>query len=152
VADLEGSESIEIAAPIGRCFAIASNLDRVPEWHGAMKAARVVERYDDGRARLVEGEMDALVASVKVTLEFDYDEPGGVRWTRRSGDLRSLDGWWEFEEVGAGVTRATYGLAIGLNRTLALLRKGVRGPAETKVRRLLASRPVEGLKREAEKA
>jgi hypothetical protein len=152
VADLEGRESIEIGAPIERCFEIAADLDRVPEWHGSMKTARVIERHDDGRARLVEGEMDALVARVKLTLSFSYAEPHEVRWTRASGDLRSLDGWWEFEDLGGELTRATYCLEIGLNRTLSLLRKGVRGPAEAKVRQLLAHRPVEGLKREAEAA
>ena len=49
-----------------------------------------------------------------------------------------------------GRTLATYALDISLNRALALLRKGVRGPAETRVRSLLVERPLEGLKRVAE--
>ena len=36
MADLQGTRSIEIAAAAERCFAIATDLDRVPEWHGAM--------------------------------------------------------------------------------------------------------------------
>ena len=151
MADLSGSESVEIDAPIERVFAVAADVDRVPEWHGSMKSARVLERHEDGRARLVEGEMDAMVARVRLTLAFSYEEPHQVRWTRHAGDLKSLEGWWEFEDLG-GRTRATYGLEIGLNRTLALLRRGVRGPAEARVRSLLANRPVAGLKREAERA
>ena len=152
MADLSGAESAEIDAPIERCFAIAADLDRVPEWHGSMRSARVIERDADGRARIVEGEMDAFVAKVRLTLAFSYEEPHGVRWTRESGDLKSLVGWWEFADLGGGRTHATYGLEIGLNRALSLLRKGVRGPAEARVRALLANRPIEGLKREAETA
>jgi len=74
-----------------------------------------------------------------------------MRWTRERGDLKSLSGAWRLEKRDRGLTRATYTLEIGLNRTLALLRRGVRGPAETKVRDLLTKSPVEGLKREAER-
>jgi hypothetical protein len=48
VADLEGTRSIEIAAAPERCFAIAADLDRVPEWHGAMTHVEVLERDGDG--------------------------------------------------------------------------------------------------------
>jgi hypothetical protein len=152
MADLEGSESIEIEAPIERCFAIAADVERAPEWHGSMKAAEAIEHDADGRPLLVETKQDALVASVSFCLRFSYDEPWGMRWTRVRGDLKSLEGEWIFEELDGGLTRATYNLEIGLNRTLSLLRKGVRGPAEAKVRELLARRPVEGLKRVAEEA
>jgi carbon monoxide dehydrogenase subunit G len=150
VADLEGSASVEIDAPIDHCWEVIADVERAPEWQGAMKSAEALERDADGRPALVETKIDALVASVKVFLRFEYDEPTGMRWTRERGDLRSLVGWWELEELEGDRTRATYSLEIGLNRALGLLRKGVRGPAEAKVRDLLTNRPVEGLKREAE--
>jgi uncharacterized protein YndB with AHSA1/START domain len=49
MADLEGTRSIEIAAPRERCFAIAADLDHLPEWHGAMTEVKVLERDSDGR-------------------------------------------------------------------------------------------------------
>src|SRR5687768_4737713 len=115
-----------------------------------MRSARALERGEGGRPVLVETEIDALVAGVTVVLRFDYDEPGGMRWRREGGDLKGLEGSWRFEPALGGGTVATYALDIWLNRTLALLRKGVRGPAETRVRTLLVDRPLEGLKREAE--
>lgn len=152
MADLEGSSSIEIEAPVDRCFEIIADVERAPEWQGAMKAARAVERDKHGRASLVEAEIDALVASVKLLLRFDYFEPTGMSWSRERGDLKSLTGAWRLEELSRERTLATYSLEIGLNRALSLLRKGVRGPAEAKVRDLLTNRPVEGLKRVAEAA
>ena len=150
MADLEGSASVEIDAPIDRCWEVIADVERAPEWQGAMKSAEAVERDADGRTALVDTKIDALVASVKVCLRFSYSEPTGMRWTRERGDLKSLDGEWRLEDLGDGRTRATYSLEIGLNRALSLLRKGVRGPAEAKVRDLLTNRPIEGLKREAE--
>jgi len=150
VADLSGSESIEIDAPIEHCFEVIADVEAAPEWQGSMKSADALEHDEDGRPLLVETRIDALVATVKLVLRFSYDEPTGMRWSRESGDLKSLEGSWVLEDLGGSRARATYSLDIGLNRALSLLRKGVRGPAETKVRELLARRPVEGLKREAE--
>lgn len=147
--DLSGEATIEIAAPPERCFAIAADIERAPEWQGAMRSARALERDGDGRPRLVETEIDALVAGVTLVLRFDYDEPRGLGWQRERGDLKGLAGSWRFEPAHGG-TLATYAFDISLNRTLALLRKGVRGPAEARVRSLLVDRPLEGLKREAE--
>ena len=152
MADLEGTRSIEIAAPVQRCFAIAADLDRVPEWHGAMKHVEVLERDTDGRATLVESELDATVARVRVGLRFSYDEPQGLQWTRESGDLRSLLGSWHFEERGGAMTLATYTLEIGVGRRLAVLVRTVRGPVRNRVEALLADRPVQGLKTRAEQS
>lgn len=150
MADLEGSESIEIDAPIERVWAVAVDVESAPEWHGAMRRADALERDAEGRAVLVETDQDAIVTKVSMLLRFSYDEPSSMTWTRESGDLKSLTGEWRFEPLAGSRTRATYSLEIGLNRALSLLRKGVRGPAEAKVREHLARRPVEGLKRVVE--
>jgi len=151
MADLEGSSWIDIDAPLQRCFEIIADVERAPKWQGAMQRAQALEYDDQGHPVLVETHIQVIVADVTVWLRFDYFEPTGMRWTRERGDLKSLSGAWQLEERGDGLTRATYSLEIGLNRTLSLLRKGVRGPAEAKIRELLTDRPVEGLKREAER-
>jgi ribosome-associated toxin RatA of RatAB toxin-antitoxin module len=150
VADLEGTRSIEISAAPERCFAIAADLDYVPEWHGAMTHVAVLERDGDGRATVLDAEMDATVTRVRMRLRFSYEEPTTVRWRRESGDLRSLDGAWHFEGLGDAVTLATYTLEIGVGRRLALLVRTVRGPVRDRVESLLVDRPVEGLKARAE--
>lgn len=150
MADLSGSHSLEIDAPVERCFAIAADIERAPEWQGAMKSARALEHDGDGRPALVDTEIDSSVAKHRLVLRFAYDEPHGLTWTRESGDLKSLDGSWRFEDLGDGRTRATYSLDIGVGRKLGLLVKTVKGPVATRVRALLANRPVEGLKERAE--
>jgi Polyketide cyclase / dehydrase and lipid transport len=117
-----------------------------------MTEVAVLERDGAGRATVVESEMDASVTRVRMRLRFSYDEPGAIRWTRESGDLRSLEGSWRFESNGNGLTVATYRLEIGVGRRLALLVRTVRGPVRDRVEALLADRPVEGLKARAEGA
>lgn len=150
MADLEGTRTIEIAAPLERCFAIAADLDHVPEWHDAMTSVDVLERDADGRATLVDSDLDASVTQVRVRLRFAYDPPRSIRWTRESGDLRSLEGSWRFEERDGGLTAATYTLQIGVSRRLGMLVRTVRGPVRDRVEALLADRPVQGLKTRAE--
>ena len=150
MSDLSGEATIEIAAPPERCFAIAADIERAPEWQGAMRSAKAVQRGTGGRPALVETRIDALVAGVTLMLRFDYDEPHGLSWRREGGDLKDLRGSWTFAPGADGGTLATYALDIRLNRALALLRKGVRGPAEARVRTLLVDRPLQGLKRVAE--
>ncbi len=151
MADLEGTSWIDIDAPIERCFEIIADVERAPEWQGAMQKALAVERDAQGRPVLVETQIHAIVANVTLWLRFEYFAPTAMRWTRERGDLKSLSGAWQLEDRGSNQTRATYSLEIGPNRALGLLRKGVRGPAEAKVRELLTRSPVEGLKREAER-
>ncbi|HEY5190039.1 MAG TPA: SRPBCC family protein [Solirubrobacteraceae bacterium] len=150
MSDLDGTRSIEISAAPGRCFAIAADIEQAPQWHGSMTHVEVVERDGDGRATVVESELDASVTRVRMHLRFSYDEPTGVRWTRESGDLRTLEGSWHFQERGDGLTVATYTLEIGVGRRLALLVRTVRGPVRDRVESLLVDRPVEGLKARAE--
>src|SRR5579875_2884636 len=104
MADLSGSRSIEISAPVERCFAIAADVDHVPEWHGAMTAVKVLERDAHGRATIVDSQLDASVAKLNMRLRFDYDEPAGLSWTREAGDLKELVGSWRFEPRGDGIT------------------------------------------------
>ncbi len=151
MADLEGSSWLEIDAPIERCFEVIADVERAPKWQGAMQRAQALEYDARGRPVLVEAQIHAIVATVTLWLRFEYFEPTGMRWTRERGDLKSLVGAWQLEDRSAGRTRVTYSLEIGLSRAPGLLRKGVRGPVEAKVRELLTSRPVEGLKREAER-
>lgn len=144
---IRGDRSVEIAAPIGRCFEIAADIENAPEWQGSLKDVEVLERDGDKRPALVETESDAKVKTVRSRLRFTYDEPNGIRWVQEKGETKSLEGSWEFEELAPDRTRATYGLAVDPGRMLGML---VRGPAEAKVRDFLLGGAAEGLKRQAE--
>ena len=87
MADLDGSSSIDIDAPIERCFEIIADVERAPEWQEAMQEAQALEHDSQGRAVLVEMRLNAIVANVDLRLRFDYLPPGGMRWAREGGDL-----------------------------------------------------------------
>ena len=145
---ISGERSVEIDAPIERCFEIASDLEHAPEWQGSLKDVEVLERDDEGRAELVETESDAKVKSVRATLRFSYQPLESIEWVQEKGEMKSLEGSWSFEDLGEGRTRATYALAADPGRMLGML---LRGPAESKVRDFLLGGAAEGLKEHAER-
>lgn len=145
---IAGERSVEIEAPVERCFEIAAHIEGAPEWQGSLKDVEVLERDAEGRAALVETESDAKVKAVKARLRFSYDPPGSIRWVQEKGDTKSLEGSWDLEDLGDGRTRATYALTADPGRVLGML---LRGPAEGRVRDFLLGGAAEGLKRQAEK-
>ena len=51
---IKGDRSVEIDAPIERCYEIAADVENAPEWQGSLKDVEVLERDGEGRAELVE--------------------------------------------------------------------------------------------------
>ncbi len=147
MADITGSRSVEIDAPIERVFAVAADLDRAPDWQGSLTKVTVRERDADGRALVIDCENDAKVKTVKSRLRFSYDEPTGMTWVQEQGDTKSLRGSWALEDLGGGRTRATYALSADPGRVLGML---LRGPVVDQVRNRLLGDAPEGLKRTAE--
>jgi uncharacterized membrane protein len=145
---IRGERTVEIDAPIERCFDIAADIKGAPAWQGSLIDVEVLERDADRRAELVETESDAKVKKVRARLRFSYDPPTRIDWVQEKGETKSLEGWWDFEDLG-GRTRATYALVVDPGRILGLL---LRGPAEAKVRDFLLGGAAEGLKRQAESA
>jgi uncharacterized membrane protein len=144
---IKGDRTVEIDAPIERCYEIAADVENATEWQGSLKDVEVLERDGDRRPLLVETESDAKVKSVRAVLRFSYEPPTDIRWVQEKGDTKSLKGWWTFEDLGDGRTRATYGLEADPGRMLGML---LRGPAESRVRDFLLGNAAEGLKQKAE--
>lgn len=144
---IEGERSVEIEAPIERCYDIAADIGTAPEWQGSLRDVEVLERDGEGRAELAQTESDAKVKTVKARLRFSYFPLERIEWVQEKGDTKSLEGWWDFEDLGGERTRATYGLAVDPGRMLGML---LRGPAEAAVRDFLLGGAAEGLKQQAE--
>jgi hypothetical protein len=147
VGTLEASWTVEIGAPRERCYEIAADIEGAPEWQGTLERVEVLKRDREGRAVVVDTTSDASVKKVRSRLRFSYRPPGGITWEQEEGEAKWLTGSWEFEEVGEGRTRATYGLRSDPGRILSLL---LRGPVEGKVKELLTKGAAEGLKKKAE--
>jgi uncharacterized membrane protein len=144
---IKGDRSVEIEAPIERCYEIAADVENAVEWQGSLKDVEVLERDGERRPLLVETESDAKVKSVRAVLRFSYDPPTGITWVQEKGDTKALTGSWAFEDLGGDRTRATYALEADPGRMLGML---LRGPAESRVRDFLLGNAAEGLKQRAE--
>ncbi|HEU4736288.1 MAG TPA: SRPBCC family protein [Solirubrobacterales bacterium] len=122
---INGSASTEIAAPLAAVYAAAADVEASPRWQPEIKLAECRERDGDGNQVLVHMETDAKVRRLGSDIRFSYEEPGRISWVQEDGDLKSVEGSWELEDLGDGRTRATYWLEVDLGRTLGLL---IRGP------------------------
>jgi uncharacterized membrane protein len=144
---IRGERTVEIEAPVERVFEIAADIEHAPEWQQSLTDVEVLERNGERRATSVETESDAKVRTIRSRLRFAYEPFAAITWDQERGDVKALQGWWRFEDLGAGRTRATYGLEVDPGRMLGLL---LRGPAEGKVRDFLIGGAAEGLKERAE--
>jgi ribosome-associated toxin RatA of RatAB toxin-antitoxin module len=147
MATLTGNSTAEIDAPIATVWALVEDVERSPEWQGGLKGMHALERDDDGRAILCETESDAKVRTIKSTVRFEYDGPSTLRWTQEKGELKSVDGSWELEDLGNDRTRATYSLEVDLGRILSLV---IRGPLLDMLRGMLVNARAGELKRAIE--
>jgi len=144
---IRGERTVEIDAPVQRVFEIAADIEHAPEWQRSLTDVEVLERDGERRAKSVETESNASVRTIRSRLRFEYEPPAAITWDQERGDVKALRGWWHFEDLGGGRTRATYGLEVDPGRMLGLL---LRGPAEGKVRDFLVGGAAEGLKARAE--
>ena len=145
---LSGDRSVEIDAPIERCWEIAADIEGAPGWQDNLREVEVLERDGDGRPLLVDTVSHTKVKDVKARLRFDYAAPTHIGWVQEKGDTKALRGSWAFEDLGGDRTRATYALEVDPGRVLGML---IRGPVQDKVREMLLSGFAEGLKAEAER-
>jgi hypothetical protein len=133
MAHLGGSASSEIEAPLKEVWAVVEDVLSAPEWQGGLDAMTALEHDADGRVTMVEAENDLKVRR--------------VAWTQEHGDMKSVEGSWELEDLGGGRTRATYTLDADPGRVLGML---IRGPVEAATRAIFVNgRPGE-LKRRVE--
>jgi uncharacterized membrane protein len=147
MAHIDGERTVEVDAPIEVCFEIAADIQNAPDWQGSLRDVEVLETDDEGRQVLVETESDAKVKTVKARLRFSYFAPERIEWVQEKGEVKSLEGWWDFEDLGDGRTRAAYGLSVDPGRMLGML---LRGPVQNTVRDFLLGGAAEGLKEKAE--
>ncbi len=94
-----------------------------------------------------ETETDAKIRAVKSIVHFTYDGPTSLTWIQEKGDLKSVEGSWELEDLGGDRTRATYSIEVDLGRKLGML---VRGPIVDVLRHMLAGARAGELKKAIE--
>ena len=147
MANLSGSSTAEIDAPLDQVWAVVEDVEIAPQWQGGLNALRAIDRDADGRPTRCETETDAKIKSVKSIVRFSYDGPTRLSWTQEKGDLKSVDGSWDLEDLGGNRTQATYSIEVDLGRTLGML---VRGPVVDVLRHMLAGARAGELKQRIE--
>lgn len=141
---ITGSADCEIEAPIAAVYEAAADVEGSPRWQPEIKVAECRERDGAGNQVLVHIETDAKVRRLGSEMRFAYEPPTRITWSQEQGDLKSVEGSWELEDLGAGRTRATYRLEVDLGRTLGLL---IRGPLVEVLRGRLVDTMPDKLKR-----
>ena len=147
MAAISGSSTAEIDAPLGQVWALVEDVASAPEWQGGLKSVHTLERDDQGRPTRVEAETDAKVRTIKSVVRFTYDGPTRLSWTQEKGELKSVDGRWELEDLDGERTRATYSLEVELGRMLGMV---IRGPLIDLLRDMLVGARAGELKRRIE--
>jgi uncharacterized membrane protein len=145
---ISGSSTAEIDAPLDHVWKLVEDVPAAPEWQGGLKGMHALEHDADGHATLCQSENDAKVRTVKSIVRFIYEGPNRLSWRQEKGDLKSVEGSWELEDLGGDRTRATYAIEADLGRTLSLV---IRGPLVGLLRDMLAGARAGELKRWAEK-
>jgi carbon monoxide dehydrogenase subunit G len=143
---LGGEASTEIDAPIEQVWDVVEDVPTSPEWQNGLEEIEVLETDGEGRAIVVNSTSDAKVRKITTRVRFTYEEPSALRWEQEKGDLKSLVGEWELEDLG-GRTRATYRLNGDPGRMLGML---IRGPVEDRIREILVNGRPDELKARVE--
>jgi uncharacterized membrane protein len=144
---IRGERTVDIDAPLERVFAVAADIEHAAEWQPSLRDVEVHERDGERRPTTVETESDAKVRRIRSRLRYLYEPPTRITWDQERGDVKAVHGWWRLEDLGAGRTRATYGLEVDTGRVLGML---VRGSVEGTVRDYLLGGTAAGLKARAE--
>ena len=109
------SDTITIAAPPEKVWAIAADVERYPDWARDVKDVVVRSRDDQGRPAEVEYRASALGRSTHYTLGYDYSQPNVLAWKMIHGDImRTIDGAYTVSPTSDGGSEVRYDLTIEL--------------------------------------
>jgi len=112
----QATERMSVSASPERCFDVAADIERYPEWAADIKEVTVHEHDDQGRPLLVSFRAAAFGRSTSYTLAYDYAEaPRVLAWRLTRGDITTkLDGSYVFDPAEGGGTEVIYHLEVEL--------------------------------------
>jgi uncharacterized protein YndB with AHSA1/START domain len=119
-----GSAVTEIEAPIDVVYAAAADGEGTTGWQAEIQVAECLDRDSEGNQMRVRMETETPVKRLVSTLRYDYQAPNRISWVQEDGDLKSVEGSWELEDLGGDRTRATYNLEVDPGRILGMAMRG----------------------------
>ena len=141
MANIRGSASTEIEAPLDAVWAVVEDVGQWAAWQDTLGDVTPTEQDGEGRVSECQVKIDAKITQISMRLECSYAPQTRMTFTRTSGDLSSLEGRWQLEDLGEGRTRATYELEVDPGGVIGFLLNAER---KEKLRALLVdSRPGE---------
>jgi uncharacterized membrane protein len=121
---ISGSAEIEIDAPIEAVYAVAADGEGSTRWQEEIQVAEALERDADGNQLRVRIETETPIKRIASTLRYAYEPRTRISWVQEDGDLKSVEGSWELEDLGGERTRATYNLEVDPGRILGMAMRG----------------------------
>lgn len=108
-----GTSSIDIDATASELMDIVSDLESYPEWLPDVKGVEVLGTDSTGRPTASTMTVDVTIKEVTYTLDYEYDGVERMSWTSRpGGDVKLIEGSYEFSINDDGSTTVSYDLAI----------------------------------------
>jgi carbon monoxide dehydrogenase subunit G len=144
---LEGEASADIEAPIDEVWAVVEDVLSAPDWQDGLLEADEVERDGEGRVVVMDAVNDGKVRKINSRVRFTYQPPTRLSWKQEKGDVKSVEGAWDLEDLGDGRTRATYSLTTDLGRMLGMV---IRGPVVDALRGIMVNGRPKELKQRVE--
>ena len=111
--EVRQSYSTTVAGTVEDCFGVLTDFDRYPRWSSVIKKCRVLERHPSGLAKRVEFILDMTIKTIRYVLEYEYDPPRGATWRLVEGDVKDVEGSYQFVDTPSGV-KATCSQAVDL--------------------------------------
>lgn len=106
--------STEVHASVAQCFATITAFEQYPKWFSTIERTKVLDRHPNRLARRVEYYIDMKLKTVRYVLQYEYDRPTHLSWKSVDGDIEAIEGSYDFEKLGAALSRATCRQAVSL--------------------------------------
>jgi hypothetical protein len=120
---ISGSASIEIAASVEAVYTVAADGEGATRWQQEIQVAECLERDADGNQLRVRMETETSIKRINSTLRYTYG-PTRISWVQEEGDMKSVEGSWELEQLEGELTCVTYTLAVDPGRILGMALRG----------------------------
>ncbi|MBI1908566.1 MAG: SRPBCC family protein [Deltaproteobacteria bacterium] len=105
----EISSSVEIKASPKIVYGIVTDFEKYPEF---LPETKSVEIKKEGRSPQVRFQIQ-VIKTISYLLQFNLKPLTDVCWKLVEGDIfKRNSGFWKFEEVKKGVTKATYSIDV----------------------------------------
>lgn len=121
---ISGSAEIEIEAHIEAVYAVAADGEGATRWQSEIQVAEGLERDAAGNQLRVRMETETPIKTINSTLRYEYRPHTRIAWVQEDGDLKSVEGSWQLEDLGDERTRVVYELEVDPGRILGMALRG----------------------------